>query len=57
MKNALSAWQLFQRITLGLSTDKKRDLAELNQRVNTAFNQFASLEREEGFVLKTITGL
>ena len=57
MKLGLSAWQLFQRITLGLSTDKEQDLAELNEKVNTVFDLSASLQREEGYVLKTLTGL
>ena len=57
MKVGLSAWQLLQKITLGLSTDKDRDLSELETKVNEAFQIFQALEREEGYVLKTITGL
>ena len=57
MKVGLSAWQLLQKITLGLSTDKDRDLSELETKVNEAFQIFKALEREEGYVLKTITGL
>ena len=57
MKVGLSAWQLLQKITLGLSTDKNRDLSELEAKVDEAFQIFQALEREEGYVLKTITGL
>ena len=57
MKVGLSAWQLLQKITLGLSTDKDRDLSELETKVDEAFQIFQALEREEGYVLKTITGL
>ena len=54
MRYGLPAWQLFQKVSLGLSEDQDSDLKELQSMIKK-MDQFQ--RDEEAYVLKTMVGM